>query len=188
VAERKDFTGQRFGRYFVVERMPPRPNGPEKRSRSEYKCLCDCGNTRIVSGSSLTTGNTQSCGCKRADELRAQKRLRPFEWLYNLLATTSKRRSLEFSLSYEDFVSLTQKTWCQYCGERVKWKEYSNNRSTEGYGYNLDRKDSFRGYTADNVVACCGTCNQAKNDLSLDEFKEWIVKCYDRLIDNKWPV
>ena len=28
-----------------------------------WECLCDCGNTIVVSSNHLTTNNTQSCGC-----------------------------------------------------------------------------------------------------------------------------
>lgn len=34
----------------------------------------------------------------------------------------------------------------------------------------LDRLDSSRGYTLDNVVSCCSSRNSAKWDLSLEDF------------------
>jgi len=34
----------------------------------------------------------------------------------------------------------------------------------------LDRVDSSRGYVHGNVVPCCGECNYAKQDLSVDDF------------------
>lgn len=48
---------------------------------------------------------------------------------------------------------------CHYCGQHI-----------ETLGSSLDRKDSDKGYTLDNVVPCCGDCNKVKNDvLSYDE-------------------
>ncbi len=32
-----------------------------------WDCLCDCGKRSRVDGSSLRTGRTQSCGCKRKE-------------------------------------------------------------------------------------------------------------------------
>lgn len=54
----KDITGQRFGKLVVIEKA-------YKDTRGEWKwlCKCDCGNTKIVSGNKLRTGNTRSCGC-----------------------------------------------------------------------------------------------------------------------------
>lgn len=187
MAQRKDLTGQRFGRFVVLERIIPGKCGLDGRSRSKYKCQCDCGNIREIQGNCLTTGNSQSCGCKRADNLREQKQLRPFEWLFNLLKASSSRRGFPFSLIYEDFLIFTEEKECNYCGSPVNWCAYSQNRNTRGYGYNLDRKDSSMGYSLDNVVVCCGVCNQAKNDLTVEEFKNWITSVSQRLESGRWP-
>jgi hypothetical protein len=53
-----DLTGQRYGRLTVVSRAP---NGSAGQAR--WHCRCDCGETAVVWGSSLRSGNTQSCGC-----------------------------------------------------------------------------------------------------------------------------
>lgn len=52
-----DLTGQRFGRLVVVERAE------SKGKRTMWKCLCDCGNTKVVEAGNLKTGHTTSCGC-----------------------------------------------------------------------------------------------------------------------------
>lgn len=54
-----DMVGQKYGRLKVIERMPNKGN-----SRM-YKCLCDCGNTAVVSAGHLRSGHTTSCGCFR---------------------------------------------------------------------------------------------------------------------------
>lgn len=56
---KKDYTGQKFGYLIVLERLPN-----YKDRRTYYRCLCDCGNFTIVSSNNLSTGHTQSCGCK----------------------------------------------------------------------------------------------------------------------------
>lgn len=35
-----------------------------KRPKSQWVCLCTCGNTLLVLGESLRTGHTTSCGCR----------------------------------------------------------------------------------------------------------------------------
>lgn len=57
---RQDLMGQRFGKLVVIAKM-----GKNKRQRCLWKCRCDCGGTIILDTGSLTTGNTQSCGCLR---------------------------------------------------------------------------------------------------------------------------
>ncbi|SDB66671.1 hypothetical protein [Butyrivibrio sp. INlla16] len=56
---RADHTGERYGMLVAVERIPNYLG----RGRTYYRCLCDCGNYKIVSGSSLVTGNVKTCGC-----------------------------------------------------------------------------------------------------------------------------
>ena len=54
----KDLTGQRFGKIRVVDRAP---SGPRWQTR--WNCICDCGNTKVMQASNLTTGKSKSCGC-----------------------------------------------------------------------------------------------------------------------------
>lgn len=54
----KDYTGVKFGKLIVIERLPH-----ERGKKTRYKCRCDCGNYSIVSSSNLATGHCTSCGC-----------------------------------------------------------------------------------------------------------------------------
>lgn len=54
----KDLTNQKFGKLTAKQ-----PIFNEYKKRYDWLCQCDCGNNIIVLGSSLTSGNTQSCGC-----------------------------------------------------------------------------------------------------------------------------
>lgn len=57
-----DLTGQKFGRWTVIERSIPRYN---KKGGVEgmWRCICDCGTERIVLQASLINGKSKSCGC-----------------------------------------------------------------------------------------------------------------------------
>lgn len=59
---------------------------------------------------------------------------------------------------------------CAYCGSILE----------ELNG--LDRIDSNKEYTLDNVVPCCKWCNYAKNSMTVEEFKNHINKIYKYLI------
>ena len=65
---------------------------------------------------------------------------------------------------------------CEYCGlKEVEVREVGLKTQT---GHSLaalgiDRIDSSRGYSPDNIVFCCFACNKAKGDVfSHDEMKE----------------
>lgn len=60
----KDLQGKRFGRLTVTVRDDTRTD------RAYWSCLCDCGKVKTVAGSSLRSGNTQSCGCLRREVTR----------------------------------------------------------------------------------------------------------------------
>ncbi len=50
-----NLTGQRFGKLVVLERRP----------KSMWRCICDCGNESVVYGGNLTKPHTRSCGCQK---------------------------------------------------------------------------------------------------------------------------
>ena len=50
--------GKKYNKLTVLEEIPERV-----KSKIMYKCICDCGNTTIVAGRDLRTGNVKSCGC-----------------------------------------------------------------------------------------------------------------------------
>jgi len=52
-----DLTGKTFGRWTVLSIAP-------KKSRArKYLCRCACGSEKLVTGSTLSNGTSQSCGC-----------------------------------------------------------------------------------------------------------------------------
>ena len=62
----RDVSGQRFGRLVAMERAKDNPHRP---GVVVWDCLCDCGKHCLVPLSSLTSGNTRSCGCLRSELL-----------------------------------------------------------------------------------------------------------------------
>lgn len=62
--EFEDLTGQKFGRWTVLERAE---NNIYKQM--VWKCICDCGWFRNVLGAKLKDGSSQSCGCLHAENL-----------------------------------------------------------------------------------------------------------------------
>jgi hypothetical protein len=61
---RHDLTGQTFSRLLVL-------NYVVGFNESYWRCMCVCGRETIVRARSLKSGLSQSCGCLRADRVRA---------------------------------------------------------------------------------------------------------------------
>lgn len=57
--------GKRFGRLTVIEEA-----GRNSHRFIQWKCLCDCGREKIVSGHNLRSGNTKSCGCVTKEKVK----------------------------------------------------------------------------------------------------------------------
>ena len=52
----------------------------------------------------------------------------------------------------------------------------------------VDRIDSNQGYYWENCVPCCEKCNYAKHEMSVKEFKNWIIKVYTNLISSSTTI
>lgn len=64
-AAMKPESGQRFGRWTVLDGYITTPQGERK-----YLCRCDCGTERYVLERSLQHGGSQRCGCLRMERAR----------------------------------------------------------------------------------------------------------------------
>lgn len=53
-----------FGRLTVISRAESTPG-----RQAQWLCKCECGNTRIVRGFHLRSGNTSSCGCLHRERM-----------------------------------------------------------------------------------------------------------------------
>lgn len=65
-AAMKPESGQRFGRWTVLDGYITTPQGERK-----YLCRCDCGNEIGVSYNNLMYCGQQSCGCKKKEHDKA---------------------------------------------------------------------------------------------------------------------
>ena len=178
MGKRIDLTGQVFGRLTVTEfsHVKKYSNG---NGICFWKAKCNCGNETIVSSWVLRKGITVSCGKHHAEMHGKPDGQNALTSLYNSYKGRILKKKLEFSLTKSRFEELTKQD-CYYCGKEPKSK-YQRQHYTP-YIYNgLDRIDSLKGYTEENVVPCCSICNVAKSNLPLDTFYSWILTVADRI-------
>lgn len=95
---------------------------------------------------------------------------RPFESLYNGLFRD--HRKLEVSLTYEEYLDFTKENKCHYCSDEINWEPYGTvSGKFISRAYYLDRKDLNLGYSKQNCVVCCTSCNKLRsNRFTYEEF------------------
>ena len=81
---------------------------------------------------------------------------------YHQYKKRAKKSNLIFEFTEEDCKSFYE-TNCTYCNDKIK-------------GIGIDRLDNSIGYTKDNCVPCCSTCNYMKHILNFEDFKKHILK------------
>lgn len=69
----------------------------------------------------------------------------------------AKERGINFSLPLELYETQLWGKPCHYCGCKIEIT-------------GLDRKDSSKGYSRDNVVPCCRRCNSQKQNKPYEQF------------------
>ena len=165
---RMNLVGRRFTRLTVVRDIGNHPTTKE----SYWECKCDCGKVTKVTGYCLTSGNTKSCGCYhkiRTRELFSKplKELRVNRVLFDY-RKRSRQKGLDFTLDTAQFEELMNSD-CYYCGAGPSNSIVQHGQALPVY-QGIDRMDNDLGYTPDNVVPCCITCNKMKKAMSHDEF------------------
>lgn len=123
---RIDITGKRFGKLVVLS-MADDYISPTGHRLSQCKCLCDCGNTTIISMSSLVTGSSQSCGC-------SQNTAGLLKDIPDLVKKFDFEKNKELGLDFDTITARTSaKVWwkCSQCGNSWLATVASQNDKTE---------------------------------------------------------
>lgn len=181
----KNLSGLRFGKLIVIADF-----GKKTENGIYWTCLCDCGTIVDVLSNSLVQGGTRSCGCgisNKSGFKKLPKGAASFNELYGQYERNARKKERIFNIDKNVFKKITQSN-CFYCGSEPQAVWHSNKNGD--YIYNgIDRVDSSKGYTEDNVVPCCGTCNVMKMALGKDEFLAHIERIYNHSIapkKNEW--
>lgn len=162
----KDLTGKKYFKLEVIKF-----DGLDRHGKSKWLCLCECGNTKSISIGSLNRKLTRSCGCisKNIKRIKSYKDI-PHQWFRRLFnqATT---RDYEFKITIKDIWDQYEKQdkKCYYTRTNVNFHSDMSNKPHLCTA-SIDRIDSNRGYTKDNIVICHKMVNLSKSFLSKEEF------------------
>jgi hypothetical protein len=170
----RDLTGLKFNSWTVLKRIEK--ENPKDWNGNKYLCRCDCGNEKELLGGSVVSGASKTCGCWQIKDAKTTA----LQSLFTHSKNQAKRRKIDFCLTKELFAKLTESN-CAYCGDfpsqqfNVKYSKILNEERIFLYS-GIDRVESSKGYTKDNVVPCCRKCNVGKHSLSLFEWKVHLKK------------
>jgi hypothetical protein len=134
-----DLTGQRFGRYTVVERAPNSPRG-----QARWHCRCDCGRESVAVGATLRNRDSQSCGCRQREVVRTHGDTGTP--VYNVWRAMIQRCT-----------NPNYRQWKDYGGRGItvcdRWRDFAAFRDDMGPrpdGLTLERRDNHGNYTPEN--------------------------------------
>ena len=163
--------------------------GPTKRNNNKQKyyqghyldCLCDCGKTISCKLSQILKENKKSCGCNisikgknNPNFKKGYKNISQRHW--NKLINCAKRREIDFLISIED-------AWETYEKQNRKCAlsgiEIFINIKEKDTSASLDRIDSSKGYTKNNIQWVYKKLNVIKWNMNNLEFINWCKLIYN---------
>ena len=174
---KKNMIGNRYGRLEVIKYLHN-----DNFQKAMWECWCDCGGKAIARTSDLTSGKIKSCGCYHSETSRENvkkshlKYPRSYRfsgvgdisgWYLSSIKNRAFSKGLECSVSKEYLwnLYLKQNKKCNLTGLDIVFRKKKGPQTAS-----LDRIDSLKGYTEDNVQWVHKDINNIKQDYSLIEF------------------
>jgi hypothetical protein len=142
-SNKKELTGQRFGRLLVLNNT--------KDKNTHWDCLCNCGNVVSVITNSLVSGKTISCGCFQ------KERISEAHFTHGKSGTPVYKKWIHMR---ERCYNIKDKNYHNYGGRGItvcgRWLgkdgslNFFNDMGECPEGYELDRIDNNGNYEPDN--------------------------------------
>ena len=143
-----EMIGKKYGRLTVIKKIP------SIGRNARYLCLCDCGKTTEVNGTTLRRGESKSCGCYRADYWRKQmsKHGKSNTTIGHTWYLMRQRCNNKNSPSYRNYGGRGIKVCKEWDESFDAFYSYVSTLPYFGEkGRTLDRIDNNRGYEPENV-------------------------------------
>jgi hypothetical protein len=164
-----DLSGQRYGSW-IVEALSHR----NRRGLKVWLCRCDCGRTGKFRTYELHSGTRKCCRvCARKKSIRLADCL-----LWNNLKRNARERNLEVTITKEWVLALLkrQNNRCALSGLPIEIAESNKGQKRrKETTASVDRIDSRKGYTPDNVQWVHKTINMMKQNLTDASFVKFCI-------------
>lgn len=148
----KDLLGERFERLVVVKGEGR--NSTKNKGATYWRCICDCGNEKVVETHQLLYGKTKSCGCYAKDKASLNAKIR-----------NSAKEGNSYHKDYKLWTNMIQRCtnpqntkYANYGGRGIKvckewrndFKAFLNDMGERPDNMELDRIDNNGNYEPSN--------------------------------------
>lgn len=177
---KNDLTDEQIGRLTIKKNLGTRKTKSGRIERM-WLCECECGNTKEIPHGPLTQQSINSCGClqrlkgsdnpcfKGCGEISGNR----WDQISRSKTNRNKRTSaidrvFDITIEWAWDLFLKQDRKCALTGTEI----YFGIGGKDEYTASLDRIDSLKGYTEDNVQWIHKDVNRMKNIFDQDYFIE----------------
>lgn len=176
--------GTKFGAWTVLGEAPKRTG----HTNTFYFCTCKCGNEAVLAGTYLRARSPKSC--KLCDDRSSRSKLagqasgiaknqRAFigkvhSSYMSPLVSKAKERNITVEITQQDLSDQwdIQEGKCALTGWTLTVRQFADGKGEDRGNASVDRIDSLRGYTPDNIQWVHKDVNQAKWDQPEERFFE----------------
>ena len=88
--------------------------------------------------------------------------------IYNRLKSSAKKRNIPFELTPYDLYHLSYPITCPILNITLKY----NRGAQQDDSYSIDRRDSSKGYTNDNIIVISWKANRLKSNATTEEMNK----------------
>jgi hypothetical protein len=168
-----DITGKKYRKLTVLKRVDSNRYG-----KSKWLCQCECGKTIITTQNNLHNKKTKSCSCFGRIS-RSKRSWKGYKEISSSFLTGirhhAKRKKRIFNITLKEIwnLFLKQNRKCSLSGQELYFPDrllYSSSEKRRLGTASLDRIDSKKGYTIDNVQWVHKNINMAKQNKSDFDF------------------
>jgi len=139
---------------------------PFKTTRQKISFQCHCGNIFKTTVCKVGSGHTSSCGCARGRQFQGGELI--CQDFYGRLARGAEQRSISVEISISDIEKqlIAQNLKCALTGRTLIFGKIPIGK----YTASVDRIDSSKGYTKDNIQILHKDVNLSKQSMSQEDF------------------
>ena len=181
---RNAFKKEKFGKLQFVELLP-NPSGDYHYLKCRWKC--DCGNEPEARKINVLYGHTRSCGCThwprgaKSPKWKGCGEISKQFWLRH--CANAKQRNIPLTITIQQAWELfsKQERKCALTDEGLCFPPGGKTNGKRNLGTaSLDRADSSKGYTLENVQWVHKDVNILKRSLSMDRLLSLCKKIIDK--------